>query len=268
MRARTALPCRISRVGVAAIIVWLSAPGISAMAAVGDAALCYKSKLSSGAPPLLIGPVDLADAFESGAFEAKKLVSLCPPTNVDGSGIIDPDTGFVSVQIRAVRGAPRHVKQKAVRVSTEFGDYLVETRKPELLLLPGTLSLTGMDPVPPDPEHHERDVQKCYAVKIPPGELPVPAGLEATAQDLFTTSPKAFILKKLRRVCLPASKDGEPPRYPGSGLACFQLRTVKGQPRHTKLSGVRFASEIGTSSANTSVEDDLCVPAVLNGDVV
>jgi hypothetical protein len=225
-----------------------------------DHFLCYQVKTTPGTPKFVPIPgVHLVDQFETGDFDIKKPVSLCTPADKNSEGILDPLTHVKGYEIDAVKGSPKHVKQTNIRVDNQFGTLLVDTIKPDRLLVPTAKSLTG--PVgPPDPATHNVDHYKCYDVKVSSG-TPKFVPRSVSVVDQFN-QPKVFDVTKPTQLCTPVDKRSEGIKNPFGHLMCYQVKPDKGQPKHTPVVNIiHVNNQFGPEQLDTVKETELCVPS-------
>ena len=222
----------------------------------GDHFLCYEAKPTKGSPAFVPLGVSLANAFETGPADVKKVAALCNPADKNGEGIADPDSHLVSFKIKP---GVEHVKQSGP-VSNQFGTLLLETDKADRLLVPAARSLEGPvdPPLEPTVDHFE-----CYPVKVPKGAEKF-AALEAGVADEFAAT-RTLDVKKPTRVCIPVDKNGEGIPVPEAALLCYKAKPAKGEPKHEKRTGVHVAHQFGAAQLDTVKEEELCVPSVLSG---
>lgn len=247
-----------------------------------DSFLCYKAKPSKGAEKFSPLEVSLKDQFENKRFEVKKPLSLCNLAKGDG-GILDPATHLEGYQIKEVKGESKHEQQTGAKVTNRLGTLIVDTIKPDRLLVPTAKSLSG--PVPPlDPE--PIDHFKCYKVKVRKGVCEddpavacksdsdcatgvcsegFPKGLTVSVADQFTDPAKLFAVQKPTRLCTPVEKEVEGEvtaiQDPDRHLLCYQLKGAKGEPKHAKVLGIHTNNQFGPEQLDTIEEDELCLPS-------
>ena len=247
--------------------------------------------------------VRVQDRFETGFFDVRKPVGLCNPADKNGEGIEDAETHLRSYQIRAShtdRRAHGHKKRRDIRVENQFhprfGELMVDTIKPDRLLVPSAKSLTGPADFP-DPAAHAVDHYKCYQVVPSHGASDFPRDLRASVIDQFG-QPKVFEVMKPGRLCVAADKNGEGIKNPAAHLMCYPVKPVAGfcdpgakanrggvcqketdcggkngktrycttQPKHVKVSGIYTHNQFGQEKFDTIREEELCVPSRLPGD--
>jgi hypothetical protein len=285
-----------------------------------ETSFCIPNKFPKGVQ------VSLSDQFEDKDFDVKKPVNLCTPADKNDEGINDPDTHLKGYQIKEVKNScnsgpnqnractleedcggttgsttfcqatPKHVKQTNIKVRNQFhpegSELVVNTLKPDRLLVPTAKSLSG--PVEePDSATHNVDHYKCYKVKVTKGALKFPKGIQATIGDQFTDPPKVFDLKKSTRLCTPVNKEDEGIKNPDTHLMCYQVKPVKGvcaegapqnegqackkeedcggttgqtsscvpQPKHERVLGIHVNNQFGPEQLDTIKEEELCVPS-------
>ncbi|HJQ85115.1 MAG TPA: hypothetical protein VKA21_13610 [Candidatus Binatia bacterium] len=220
-----------------------------------DEFLCYKTKTTQAAPTPVL---HLEDQLEEGDFQVVKGRHLCTPANKNGSGTVDAATHLRSYQIRAVPGSPKHQRRTLVHVTNAIGELDVDTVKPDFLLVPAGKDL-AVTPPEPDPDVHHVDHFKCYKIKVSPGTTAFPKGLAVSLDDQFTSTPKSFLLKKPRHLCIPVDKNGEGIENAAAHLFCYK---VKGNiPKHVRRIGVHLNDQLGPEVVDTVKEDEVCIPS-------
>ena len=254
----TVAACDIGAVeaGAASVVTYLS-----------DNFLCYAAQTSRGTTPLPTDPgVVLADDFESKSFDVRKSDSLCTPANADGRGVADEVTHLHGRDIKESAGAPRHVRQRGIALTTNLGAFSVDTVKPDRLLVP-TAKGIGAPLPPPDPASHDVDRFKCYLARGSAGAPKLPRGAVAPtvmAGNQFTPAT-AFSLIKVAHVCTSVDENGQGRKNPTAELLCFLARVkpplIDGS-RDPLFTGLYSSSEFGTEQLDTKRAYELCVPAV------
>jgi hypothetical protein len=232
-----------------------------------DHYLCYKAKTTRGTPPFVRpAPVTLKDQFEEVVAEILKPVSLCTPVDKNTEGIVDQATHLEGYKIKQPKGA----KPGNLEIQNQFqlspnGVLVVDTSKPDRLLVPTAKSLVSQPPMP-NPLTHEVDHYKCYKVKEDQASefTPVEGVL---LKDQFIEvqlggESKLFDLKKPTRLCNPVEKNGEEIKHPVNHLMCYKAAPVRGQPKHESVSGLFVNNQFGPERIDTIKEEELCVPSV------
>jgi len=223
----------------------------------GDHYLSYDVKEMKGTPKFEKRDVTLADQFETGIFEVKKLKALYNPVDKNGEGIIDPNTHLVGYEIKRDKDEPKHVKQTNIQVDNQFGTLIVDTKKPDRLLVPSAKSLTG--PVGALPVPLTVDHFNCYKVKVTEG-TPEFVPLQVTLEDQFT-APRVFDVDKPTRLCNPVDKNGEGILNPELHLLCYKVKPAKDEPKHEKIESIHVNNQFGPLQVDTKKEKELCVPS-------
>jgi len=105
--------------------------------------------------------VFLADQFIQGFFRIGEPERLLNPADKDGGGIFDPDTHLVSYKVKG----PEFDEVEDVLVENQFGQFVVDVKKPDRLLVPAAKSQDGpFSPRPPDNSAHDVDHFLCYQI--------------------------------------------------------------------------------------------------------
>src|SRR5262245_30562980 len=218
-----------------------------------DAQLCYTVR--SLAPFAPIQGVGLDDPLESTTATVRKPAALCLPASANGDPVLDAATHQESYKVKQPL---RHVKQHGLQVTDRFGARSLDTVAPDRLLVPTTKSL-GSPPSPPTPG--SADHYKCYTVRVTSGTTPFPAGTSLSVADDFEN--RVLVLKKPRRLCLPADVNGGGIVRPGSSLLCYQAKRAAGAPKHERVSPILTANAFGAGQLGSKREDELCLPATV-----
>jgi hypothetical protein len=222
-----------------------------------DPFLCYKTKPTKNGAKFSREEVTLLDDFGGTTTNVIKPKGLCNPAALNGRAALDADTDLASY---AIKETPKHTRRKTIQVTNEFGEIVVDTIRPERLLVPSAKSLER-SPAAPDPATHNLDHFKCYRIKLVKGSPTPHKGLQVTVGDPFT-DPKTFNVKKPRHLCNPVSKNGEGLKQPGGHLLCYKVKRSKGQPRHVRQKGVYVTDGFSGIQLDTKNEELLCVPSL------
>ena len=213
--------------------------------------LSYGIKEMKGTAKFMKRDVTLADQFETGTFEVKKLKALYNPVDKNGEGIADPDTHLVGYEIKRDKSEPDHVKQVNIQVEDQFGTLTVDTVKPDRLLVPSAKSVTG--PVGELPVPLNSDHFKCYRVEITEG-TPEFVSLQVALEDQFTAQ-RVFEVDEPTRLCNPVDKNGEGMMDPDTHLMCYDVRRVD-------IANIHVNNQFGPLQVATKKEKkEICVPA-------
>lgn len=220
---------------------------------------CYKASSTSFDGVEL----DLSDGFGSERFKLVKPAAICPPADKQEEGIFDAVTHLESYRVKLARMTPPQVKpvqRRNLSVQNQFGNIQLDTVKPDRVLIPTSKSLTG--PVaPPNDAAHNVDSFKCYKVRVSPGSPKFQSRLVRVA-DQF--EDRLYALRAPKHLCAPAAVNGGPVKRPQGYLTCYSAKAASGQPKHQRRSGVHVANQIGSDTLTTIIEEELCVPSVLN----
>ncbi len=224
-----------------------------------DKFLCYKVKTTPGTPKFTAQEgLTLTDAFESGAFDAKKPQALCAPAGPTGP-VFDAATHFTGYKLKVSPGGPKHVPEVGVEIEDMFGTRKYDTVKANRLLVPSGKALGGPAPAPPAGS----DSYKCYKVKRSDGEPKFPNNLQIALTDQFQT--RTYDIKKPVRLCAPVDSGGGIV----STINHFMCYKVKAAIDHTPIEGsINTTDVFGTGELDTVKEQELCVPAARNWEVI
>jgi hypothetical protein len=148
-------------------------------------------------------------------------------------------------------------------VENQFGTLVVDTIRPERLLVPTAKDL--IDPVAaPDLGSIDVDHYKCYRVKVTKGTPKFEKVLGVEVTDQFTTpfgEPTLFDLKRPIRLCTPVEKNGEPIKREADHLMCYVAVPSKGQPKPVKVSGIFLNNQFAEGQLDAVKAEELCVPS-------
>jgi hypothetical protein len=218
----------------------------------GDHFLCYKSFGS-----FLREEVNLVDQFDTDEginFDVLKPKMFCNPAikpELDLEAILEPGPHYLSYKINEAHREPRH-ERKMAEVQNQFGTMIVETFKPDRLMVPSGKSLDlAVPPAIPAPGPKSNHY-KCYTVKATGFESPG----EVAVLDQFTDEDgKKLGIVRPTRLCNPVQKtrsDGaitpitEDPDNELDHLMCYSVRAGAGERLHKKtnvLSNNQFREE-------------------------
>jgi len=102
----------------------------------------------------------------------------------------------------------------------------------------------------------------CYKGKLSEGSSA--AGTTVALSDMFESGD--FEIKKERGSCNPADKNGEGIVDAATHLTVYQIKAVKGGPKHEKQTGIRVFDQFGDFLYDTLKPDRLLVPAAKDDD--
>jgi hypothetical protein len=243
----------------------------------GTAGACVKTPLAKG----LTVDVDDVD------FVVKKPADLCTPASTDApQQPADADAHLRGYQIKAAKGQPPYAPLDFVPLVNRLGVALVATTKPDRLRLTSAKSLGA----PPDAlvattvEHFRCDKVKLLKKRCLEDPLRkckrsadcgihgpcftgIPKNLTVQVADQFTTfaTPRTLKIGKPTRLCLAAPVNGDP--VTGlQGMLCYAVKPAAGVAKHSKIVGqIHTANVLAHERADTTKEEELCVPSVSTG---
>ena len=206
--------------------------------------------------------VSLSDQFESGQFDVKSPAALCNPADKNDEGINDPLTHLRSYKIEPVPGQKPHARRTGIRIQNQFhpaqGDLLVDTIKPDRLLVPTATSLT-QPAAPPDFSSHDVDHFKCYKVARSRGTSPFQQIRDVTILDQFN-QPGLVTVIEPTRLCTPVDKNGEGIKHDAVHLMCYKVVPVKRGTRFDVF-GLFLNNQFGPEIVDSGKEAEFCVPS-------
>jgi hypothetical protein len=278
--------------------------------------LCNPATLDD-MPPLTIPP----NMRNYNIRRVKKSCIDSAPANPILPCTVEEDCGGVSKQTSYCQLTPRFDRKSFtnIRVDNKFSDdagipYFIDIVRPETLMVPSNIDQNN--PVdPPDPALLTVDHFACYIVRAKrricnndPSikcrrddecaavggtcNLGVPIRQEVTLEDEFGEKT-LYIVRKPRRFCLPASKNGEPILDSAGHLLCYRMvkainACVAGSPvnefgkckseldcggerkvtsycqvqsRHTKIRGLHMSNQLDRERIDTIVPLEVCLPS-------
>lgn len=214
--------------------------------------------------------VTLADQFATKLFKVKNLKELgAPASKTPGAfsyEVLHEDIHLTRYKIKRARGEPRHVRVDK-RVVNQFGEIVVEVRKPDRLMVPAAKELDLHHPEvdPPDPETLDDldfDHYTCYRIKLR-GEF---ERIQVRVEDQFTPGKIVEVVKPTR-LCAPVEKthDGHvflPIQNPDIHLMCYKVKLLgeKNDRVRRVFVGDQFDPE-RRIRLDTRKPRELCVPS-------
>jgi hypothetical protein len=232
--------------------------------ATADNYMCYKVRTTPGSPKFEKQEgLALADAFETGNFDAKKPAALCAPAGqTGGPAVNDEDTHLEAYKLKASQGAPKHVPQTSITIEDGFGTLILDTVKENRLLVPSGKALGGPATLPGGSVDH----YKCYKVRISAGAPKFAKDVQATVTDQFQTS-RVYDIKKPVRLCVPVDAGG------GilskiNHLMCYKAKLADAPKFAPIEASINTVNEFGAEQLDALKEQELCVPATRNWEVI
>lgn len=106
-----------------------------------DHFLCYKVKTPRGADKLPKGiQVTVQDPLEDRLYDIKKPTRVCVVAGADGEAVQNSSQAMSCYMAKRAKGQAKHVKQKDLRSSDEFGDLILESIVEAEFCTPATLA--------------------------------------------------------------------------------------------------------------------------------
>ena len=222
-----------------------------------DHYLGYKVKETKHTDKFKKFTVTLSDQFEDAAlYKVEKPERLYNLVEKNTEGISDEITHLVGYKIKAPKGEPKFEKVTNVLVTNQFGNIIVDVKKPELLLVPSAMDhLTIPDDIAPAINHY-----KCYDVKETKG-TPKFEKREVTISDPTFGESKTFEVKKPKQLCTPVDKNGEGIIDEENHLLCYDLKKIKGESKFKKRN-VFTNNQFEPEDLEVKKEHQLCVPSI------
>ncbi len=100
----------------------------------------------------------------------------------------------------------------------------------------------------------------CYRGTTAPGDLALPADLQATLTDAFAAGRHYDVLKPLG-ICNPADPDDSGIADPRTHLTPYRIAPRDGEPAHVPVRSIRIFNRFGDILVDTIREDRVLVPA-------
>jgi hypothetical protein len=211
--------------------------------------ICYKSFGS-----FLREEVNLVDQFEDKNFDVLKPKMFCNPAikpELDAGVELATNPHYLSYKIKEGHRVPRH-ERKMAEVQNQFGIMIVETIRPDRLMVPSGKSLDlNLPPTIPAPGPNTNHY-KCYTVRATGFQSPG----DVAVLDQFTDDDgKKLGIVRPTRLCNPVQKtrsDGtitpisEDPDNELDHLMCYSVKAGAGELLHKKtnvLSNNQFREE-------------------------
>ncbi len=213
---------------------------------------CYRLK-----PPTFVARrgVTLDDQLGPGSVDVKRPLGLCAPADKNDEDPTAPSDADHLVAYKMRQRTPVFARRTSVPVANQFGTFVLDVVKPDLLLVPSAKSLTSTPPAPTAPAV---DHFKCYKVARARAHI---NGVKV--DDQFGTL--SLDVRKPTRLCIPADKNGEGIQDSAALLLCYRARVHPGTPGFVPPSGPVFTNnQFGTMTARVVKTRDFCVPSLLN----
>ncbi len=212
--------------------------------------LCYKSFGS-----FLREEVNLVDQFEDKNFDVLKPKMFCNPAikpELDAGVELATNPHYLSYKIKEGHRVPRH-ERKMAEVQNQFGTMIVETFRPDRLMVPSGKSIDLAVPPAIPVSGPKTNHYKCYTVRATGFESPG----DIAVLDQFTDDDgKKLGIVRPTRLCNPVEKtrsdDGvitpiiEDPNNEFDHLMCYSVKPGVGERLHKKtkvLSNNQFREE-------------------------
>jgi len=171
--------------------------------------------------------------------------------------ISDEISHMVGYKIKTPKGDPKFEKVTNVLVENQFGEIIVDVKKPKLLLVPSTKDhFTVPDELNPITINHF----KCYDVKVSK-DTPKFVKRMVTVYDPNFEITKDFEVKKPKHLCTPVDKNGEGIVDAENHLMCYDLKKMKGEPKFEKRN-VFTNNQFGSDDLKVKKQHQLCVPSI------
>ncbi len=204
---------------------------------------CYEIKPAT--TPATTVSVD--DRFETVSETVRYPHRFCVPVDKNGEGIVDATQSLIGY----VMNRPVFKSTDAFTVTNQFGTIALRLARPNVLMVPSTVSLAGPPaPTPPTIDHFQ-----CYKAKRARGGAKF-TKVTVTIADQLESQTLTVVRPEL--LCAPADKNGEDATAPAHAvhLVCYK---VLGQPFGTSQGN--FANQFGTDDGTLIHRRELCLPS-------
>ena len=220
-----------------------------------------------------------------------KRIGLANPADKNDEGITADQTHLTVYRVKSGRFSRRRV-----RVENQFGEEILDVRKPNRLMVPASKSLE-MLLESPDLSAIQLDHFLCYPVKqvalggddddglSPAIQLdhflcyPVKQvalggddddgdddddddespGLQAFVRDQF--GARLYDVLKPNRLCNPVNKNAEGIKNPKNHLLCYGVKLAEGESKLKGVKNIFVNDQFGPGKVDTVRERELCVPS-------
>jgi hypothetical protein len=177
------------------------------------------------------------------------------PAALDALSVVGPNRRLDGYAMKPESPA---VRQTNLKIVNQLGSLVLNTGKPDVLRVPGTL------PSPPstaDPNGYV-DHYKCYKTFVTPGTPKLRSGLRVSVSDQVMSTAVPFALKKPGHLCVPADDDSQGVRDPNVLFLCYTAAPAPGQSRAAPQLGIHLNDEFGAQVLSTVKELEICVPSI------
>ncbi len=233
-----------------------------------DHYLGYDAKRPKDEPKFEKFTVELSDQFEMEPTEytVEKPDRLYNPVQKTHDGtttdITDFESHYVGYKIKTPKGDEKFEKRTDILVQNQFGEIIVDVKKPKLLLVPSAKDRF----TPPDPLDLPLTVNhfKCYDVKESKDTPKFVKRIISVFDpnfDLPGDLPQDFEVKKPKMLCTPVDKDGEGIVDGENHLMCYDVKKLEDDPKFEKLS-VFTNNQFGPEELEVKKQKELCLPSI------
>jgi len=213
---------------------------------------CYKARNAKFTPKT----INVSDRFGTRSMSVRKAVDICAPTNKNSEDPNAPDSpDFLTSYKVTANGAFTPVTGQVA--TNQFGTVTLNVLKPKRFMVPTAFSDTGP---PASPDGAFLNHFTCYDVKVTNGSGGAPSPT-VTVQNAFETVTVTVNVKKPQRLCVQASKNGEPVT-PSSfeSLLCYKGKSSGAlNPAPTAF----LANQFGPQVYRVGQRREICVPTDL-----
>jgi hypothetical protein len=213
-----------------------------------DHYLCYGAR-DLNRPRQDPGPVQLRDQFVDLPEDPKSARMLCTPADKNDSGIVDPATHLKRYPLQSgVRGLPTDEYD----IVNQFGTVRLRLREGKAEIAVPTAKDLGSTPSPPALTNPGFDHYRCYdlhRVRFPQ--------IMVTVSDQFGAA-RSVVVRRPKRLCAPASKDGSLITNEVRHLLCYQVKDLS----VTRPPTVFVNNQFGPETLLLQKARELCVPSL------
>jgi hypothetical protein len=214
---------------------------------------CYELDKPRIPPPLPVSGVSLVDALGGGTETVTEQNRICNPAMVNGmgtSGGAGPEEVLIAYNIQQT---PLFTALKNRKITTSFGTLTANIPEVTRLFVPTLKAIAPQHPgtlTTPTLDHY-----KCYLLRNV-------RGVSRTSLSIVDEfgARTVQIDGRQERLCLAASKNGEPVPTPGAGLLCFSVTSTLFTAPHLFIDN-QFTRDLGITQVRDP--DEVCVGATL-----
>ena len=229
-------------------------------AACGDSYMCYKASVTKKTTPFFpVTDFDLTDPFGANQVDIRLPRSVCLPAAVDGGTVLSTEAHRIGYKMKE---STKRALPPGVQVTDRFGTITIDPQKTARYLAGASYQLDSA-PAPLTPglvDHHE-----CYSAKLSLGKFPK----GTTAMVAESLEDRTYGILKPSHLCLAVDANGAGVMNPNAHLMCYRVKRASGESKHDKVRNrIHVEDDFGTLELDTRREEELCVPATIDGPIL